>query len=45
MYYDMASFPNGETKRALLRVMNKKVGKPGRGREGDARKKKKQKRA
>jgi pre-mRNA-splicing factor ATP-dependent RNA helicase DHX15/PRP43 len=40
MYYDMASFPNGETKRALLRVMNKKVGNAGRGREGGERKKK-----
>jgi pre-mRNA-splicing factor ATP-dependent RNA helicase DHX15/PRP43 len=45
MYYDMASFPDGETKRALLRVMNKKMGKAGREREGDDRKKKKQKRA
>jgi pre-mRNA-splicing factor ATP-dependent RNA helicase DHX15/PRP43 len=26
-YFDLASFPDGETKRALQRVVNKKAGK------------------
>ncbi|TFK39329.1 P-loop containing nucleoside triphosphate hydrolase protein [Crucibulum laeve] len=29
-YFDLSSFPNGETKRALQRVVNKKAGKMGR---------------
>jgi pre-mRNA-splicing factor ATP-dependent RNA helicase DHX15/PRP43 len=27
VYYDLASFPDGETKRALTRVNNKRLGK------------------
>jgi len=42
-YYDPASFPNGETKRALLAIMNKKTGKREAG-SGDNRKTKKAKR-
>jgi pre-mRNA-splicing factor ATP-dependent RNA helicase DHX15/PRP43 len=30
IYFDVNSFPDGETKRALLRVINKKAGKIGR---------------
>ena len=48
MYYDLKTFPDGETKRALTRVQNKRLGiKPGRvdeRRNNDERSKKKQKR-
>lgn len=27
LYYDLKTFPDGETKRALLKVQNKKLGK------------------
>lgn len=43
-YFDLSSFPDGETKRALQRVVNKKAGKASaRVDEGDARSSKKQK--
>jgi hypothetical protein len=45
-YFDLSSFPDGETKRALQRVVNKKAGKaPGRvdGGNGDSRDAKKRK--
>jgi pre-mRNA-splicing factor ATP-dependent RNA helicase DHX15/PRP43 len=29
-YFDLSSFPDGETKRALMRVANKKAGKANR---------------
>lgn len=48
MYYDLKTFPDGETKRALARAQNKRLGiKPGRSdekRNGEERSKKKQKR-
>jgi pre-mRNA-splicing factor ATP-dependent RNA helicase DHX15/PRP43 len=50
VYFDIASFPDGETKRALTRIQNKRLGKVdarfgGNGSSGgeDSRKKKKQK--
>jgi len=46
-YFDLASFPDGETRRALQRVKNKREGKaPGRlegGKDDGAREKKKRK--
>ncbi|KAF9242809.1 P-loop containing nucleoside triphosphate hydrolase protein [Melanogaster broomeanus] len=40
-YFDVATFPDGETKRALQRIANKKAGKVGRVEEADGRAKKK----
>ncbi|EGN91668.1 hypothetical protein SERLA73DRAFT_80222 [Serpula lacrymans var. lacrymans S7.3] len=46
VYFDLSSFPDGETKRALQRVANKRAGKSGRvGDDGDGAKKKKLKKS
>jgi pre-mRNA-splicing factor ATP-dependent RNA helicase DHX15/PRP43 len=44
-YFDLATFPDGETKRALQRVQNKRAGvsTPVKGNNGDARNPKRQK--
>ncbi|KAJ7905394.1 P-loop containing nucleoside triphosphate hydrolase protein [Mycena olivaceomarginata] len=42
-YFDLSSFPDGETKRALQKVVNKKAGKANRDGADDTRAKKKQK--
>ncbi|KAL5512431.1 PRP43 [Sanghuangporus baumii] len=45
-YFDLTTFPDGETKRALVRVQNKKMGKLPRATDGqDQRAKKKQKKS
>lgn len=42
-YFDLSSFPDGETKRALQKVVNKRAGKANRDGADDTRAKKKQK--
>lgn len=42
-YFDVASFPDGETKRALQRVLNKRAGKSMRNDDDGTREKKKRK--
>jgi pre-mRNA-splicing factor ATP-dependent RNA helicase DHX15/PRP43 len=42
LYFDLRTFPDGETKRALLRVQNKKAAKASRGDEVRPAKKRKQ---
>lgn len=43
-YFDIASFPDGETKRALQRVVNKKLGKSARDNDPGAERRDKKKR-
>ena len=42
-YFDLASFPDGETKRALQRIVNKRAGKAAGRTDNDGRVVKKQK--